>query len=340
MYALKVAGYLSALLPAQLFHRIPYPTFDFSGQTVIVTGANSGLGLDAARHIARLGAAKVILAVRTVSKGEAAAKDIASSTGVSEKEVLEVWQLDMSSSESVKAFAKRAAALPRLDAVLLNAGVQTTEYRTAQGNEETLAVNVINTLLLAVLLLPTLRDSAQKQKSRGRLALVGSDLNYIAIPSELVTDGSIIDKLNDKKQANMLGRYMLSKLLVLYTVREISRRSPLSPTSNVIVNVLSPGYCASNLRRDDTNAFVKVGTAVVDSVVQRTQEVGSRMLVHGVAPKLPAEAHGKFLWNHEIAADGWNTTSAQGKQLAPKWNKELFQKLEELAPGSTACLNA
>lgn len=67
-------------LYSQLFVRIPYPTRDFTNETVIVTGANAGLGLEAARHFTRLNAAKVILAVRSISKGEAAKQSIESST--------------------------------------------------------------------------------------------------------------------------------------------------------------------------------------------------------------------------------------------------------------------
>jgi len=110
-------GFFLTFLKSQLFAKLPYPTADFSGQTIIITGSNTGLGLEAARHIVRLGAAKVILAVRTISKGEAAAKDIIESTKVKEN-VIEVWQVDLSSYESVKAFGARVQTLERLDGVV------------------------------------------------------------------------------------------------------------------------------------------------------------------------------------------------------------------------------
>jgi retinol dehydrogenase-12 len=78
----------------QLLTRLPYPETDFSGKTVIVTGANIGLGLEAARHFSRLNAKRVILAVRSASKGEAAKQDIEAST---KKNNVEVWELDLSS---------------------------------------------------------------------------------------------------------------------------------------------------------------------------------------------------------------------------------------------------
>jgi NAD(P)-dependent dehydrogenase (short-subunit alcohol dehydrogenase family) len=82
-------GFMFDFLKSQLFFRLPYPTSNFGGQTVVVTGSNTGLGLEAARHIVRLGADKVILAVRNTSKGEAAAQDILASTKA-RKNVVEV----------------------------------------------------------------------------------------------------------------------------------------------------------------------------------------------------------------------------------------------------------
>jgi NAD(P)-dependent dehydrogenase (short-subunit alcohol dehydrogenase family) len=160
---------------SQLFVRIPYPTADFSDQTVIITGSNVGLGLEAARHIVGLGAAKVILAVRTISKGEKAAKGIAASVHA-DKSRIEVWPLDMSNTESIKAFASRAEGLDRLDATILNAGVLSNSFTLLDGVESHIAVNVIGTLLLTCLLLPKMKESAKLTGKRGRLAVVGSEM--------------------------------------------------------------------------------------------------------------------------------------------------------------------
>lgn len=121
------------LLFSQFFVTVPYPTASFSGQTVIVTGSNTGLGREAANHIVRLNADKVILAVRDVSKGEIAKQYIEQSTG--KKNVVDVWALDLSSYASIKTFVKRAEMLPRLDAVLENAGISTDQFVTAEDNE-------------------------------------------------------------------------------------------------------------------------------------------------------------------------------------------------------------
>jgi hypothetical protein len=81
---------------SQLFVQPTYPTRSFAGETVIITGSNVGLGKEAARHIARLGASKLILAVRNVSAGEEAKKDIENTINCGGS-VIEVWQLDLAS---------------------------------------------------------------------------------------------------------------------------------------------------------------------------------------------------------------------------------------------------
>ncbi|TKA61959.1 hypothetical protein B0A55_11837 [Friedmanniomyces simplex] len=113
----------ATFLRSQLVTAIPTPTADFSDQTVIVTGSNTGLGLEAARHLARLGAGKIILAVRTLAKGEAAAQDILRSChGNADVRngapAIEVWQLDMIDTHSIRSFAERAGKLERLDAAV------------------------------------------------------------------------------------------------------------------------------------------------------------------------------------------------------------------------------
>lgn len=195
----------SKLIYSQIFVRIPYPTSDFSGQTVIVTGSNTGLGLEAARHLVRLGASKVILAVRTISKGEAAAANILASTKAT-KDMLEVWSLDMSDYGSIKAFAARVEKLDRLDAVIQNAGILSNDLKMINGEEAHIVVNLVGAILLGLLLLPKLRESGKKFKTRTRLSFVGSDVQYIAAFKEANSTGSLFDALNSQEGIDMGDR--------------------------------------------------------------------------------------------------------------------------------------
>ena len=148
-----------------------------SGSTYIVTGANTGLGFEAAKHLVALGAAKVILAVRNVSAGETAKMEIEAATGTSN--VAKVWALDLASYDSVKAFAKRAATeLDRIDALIENAGVASYQRVMAEGHLVDVTVNVLSTLLLGVLLLPQMRESAQRFGILPHLVVVTSAFSF------------------------------------------------------------------------------------------------------------------------------------------------------------------
>ena len=294
-----IMAYVAGTLKSQLWTTLPYPTSDFSGQTVIVTGSNTGLGKEAARHIARLGATRIVLAVRTISKGEAAAADIVASTGVPTSRIL-VWQLDMSDYRSIKGFSKRADALDRLDAVILNAGVMPFEWSETNGTETTMAINVVGTLLLTRRLYPTLQRSAKMTGQRSRLTIVGSGLMHTANYADFETSGRILDKL--KRQGNVpAGNYYKnSKLLVYYAARHIARLHPVSKDSDVLLTVHTPGICHSDIVRAEIGWAKSVGMRVAMGVLARTTEVGGRTLVHAVSPDLPIEAHGRFLVDCQI----------------------------------------
>ncbi|KUJ23223.1 NAD(P)-binding protein [Mollisia scopiformis] len=327
-------GFFLEFLWRQLFVWLPTPNYDFSGQTVIITGSNTGLGREAARHIVRLGAAKVILAVRTPAKGEAAAAEILESTKKTSS-IIEVWELNLSSSASVKAFAKRAQGLARLDAVILNAGILTTQFALVEGEESSIVVNVVHNTLLALSLLPKLRESAAKTGLRGRIAFVGSDLQYLAKFAEGETPGNTFDVLRVEEKADMDDRYKVSKLLLACAVRAISAESPVSDKSNVIITYLTPGACKSDLFRDPMGGFQALALAIGKTIIGRSTEVGSRTLVNAVRPNQDVKVHGQFLMDGKVASAGPKINSPEGKKLEEKFHKELYDKLEQLSPGVT-----
>ena len=163
---------------SQFFQTPAQPTRPFSNQTIIVTGSNVGLGFEAARHFYRLNCAKLILAVRTVSKGQAAKEDIVRSEKHRSDgaDAIEVWPLDLSSTDSTVAFAERVKTLPRLDVVVENAGIISPAFALDEGFEQTIQVNVINTFLLALLVLPKLKESKTNHPdSSPHLEIVSSE---------------------------------------------------------------------------------------------------------------------------------------------------------------------
>jgi NAD(P)-dependent dehydrogenase (short-subunit alcohol dehydrogenase family) len=225
----------------QFIHEPPPPIASFKGKTVIVTGGSGGLGLEACRSMVRLGASQVIIACRNTDKGKAAANDIRATTSCSSDTLL-VWDLDLSSYASVQAFSKKVTTdLPRVDAVLANAGIGTRTFRMTEDNEETITTNVISMSLLAFLLHPKLRETATKYNTQTHFTVTGSELYEVAkFKESKVPDGQIFATLNDKSKAIMSDRYNVSKLMDLYIIRALAAMFPVK-SSGVIINCVAPG---------------------------------------------------------------------------------------------------
>src|SRR5215216_5696984 len=180
---------------------------DQSGRRAVVTGANSGLGLIAARELARKGAA-VVLACRNQAKGAAALEQVrAAAPGVQ----AELARLDLGSLESVRAFAATQAA--PLDLLLNNAGVMAPpRAETADGFELQLGTNHLGHFALTGLLL-----GALKAASSPRVVTISSNAHQL---------GRIdFDDLQSRRRYRRWRAYNQSKLANLLFVLELDRRA-------------------------------------------------------------------------------------------------------------------
>ena len=146
-------------------------TPDLSGKAMLITGASSGLGAATCELLADAGAT-VHMLVRDLEKGEKVRAGIADRTG---SEDLRLWRCDISEQASIRDFASDfAAKVPKLDALVNNAGVMPPERtKSADEIELSFATNVTGPLLLALELLPTLRAAAP-----GRVVNVSSGGMY------------------------------------------------------------------------------------------------------------------------------------------------------------------
>ncbi|KAL1965183.1 hypothetical protein VTN77DRAFT_5937 [Rasamsonia byssochlamydoides] len=323
----------------QLFFRPPYPDADFSGKTVIVTGSNVGLGKEAVRHFVRLNAKKVIMAVRSIAKGEAAKAEIEAAetktkttTGV----IMEVWELDYARYDSVKAFAARAAAtLDRIDVVVLNAGIATQKFEMFEDNESSITVNVVSTTMLVLLLLPILRSTAEKYRIVPVITITCSAAHtYTAFPERKTPNA--LATLNDEKTANMYERYPVSKLLQLLAAREIAERTA-NTNPFVIINTLSPGLCYTDLNRN-AEGMTALVLKVMRALLAWTAEEGSRTLVH--ATTAGPQSHGIYISGCKVQNNDISpfVVSLEGRKAQKKVWSELVEKLERIQPGVTAVL--
>jgi retinol dehydrogenase-12 len=338
-----------SLLRSQLCVSLPTPTASFAGETVIVTGANTGLGREAAKHLVRLGASKVILAVRTVSKGEDARKYIEKETN--KTGVMEVWPVDMSSTDSIKAFVQKATSLERLDVLVANAGIWPTKHEIVENNEyvpnpspapnhpliyprATITVNVINTFLLITLLLPILRRTATTYSTIPRVTVVNSALhkfaNLKARKSQSIFTALATPPLGPKDYD---ARYNDSKLLVLLYTRAFAAANPFSNlnANNVVLTSVNPGYCVSALRGENLPLAEKGQRALL----ARSTDTGAQTLVDAVKPVKGEEAisrHGAYVDDMKVKKPTAWVETKEGRET----QERVWRELNEIIAGIEA----
>lgn len=204
------------------------------GKTVIVTGANTGIGKETALDLAKRGA-KVILACRDEKRATDAAKDIIAETG-SDKVLVRI--VDLSSFKSVRAFAKLIIETEeRLDILVNNAGVGEYYRLTKDGYESIFQVNYLSHFLLTLLLLEKMKKSAPS-----RIINVSSMAH-----EEMNADLQLDDFKLSKENFDPFQRYAQSKLAQVVFTKELSRR--LEGTG-VTVYALHPGVVSSDIWRN------------------------------------------------------------------------------------------
>ncbi|KAH8902365.1 NAD(P)-binding protein [Coniochaeta sp. PMI_546] len=307
---------------------VPTPS-TIHGGTYIVTGGNHGLGLQAAKHLVRLTASRVILSSRSLAKGEAALAEIERDTGI--RGVAEVWQLDLGNFASVKAFAKKAMGLERIDALIENASIALDRWTESEGMETTIAVNVVGTFLLGVLVFPKLVESGKKFGITPHLSIVGSGAGFHSVGVLEGIEGDILKVLNTKDAVPMSGRYEHTKLLQLYIFRELAALLPYSKTG-VVINYLSPGLCNTGLDRH-ASLRARLWVRALNLLLGRTPEMGSRTLLH-VAVAGP-ESHGKYCADcgvKEQYVPEW-VYNDTGKDIQERLWKEVSGMLNDIEPG-------
>ena len=204
-----------------------------TGKTVLVTGATGGIGLETARELSRLGA-RVIIGARDAEKGQAVVSEIARGGGQAE-----FLRIDMASFASIReAAALLAAAHPKLDVLVNNAGVVTKKREVSvDGHEVIWETNFLGAALLTRLLLPQLLAAP-----RPRVVNVSSMAHAYGR----------IDWNNLELSRNWRGirAYANSKLALVLFTRELSRREP-----RIAVNALHPGVIATGIWRAAPQPF-------------------------------------------------------------------------------------
>ncbi|RAK97093.1 retinol dehydrogenase 12 [Aspergillus ibericus CBS 121593] len=288
-----------AFFKRQLFGEPPVVSrtdVDLSGKTAIVTGSNTGLGFECNKQLLDLGLSRLIIAVRSESKGEEARKELLAARR-SETVVIEVWKLDLSRYDSILAFAERTRSLDRLDIVISNAGVlkRNFELNKSTGHEETVQVNHLSNALLAILLIPVLKEKNSPEHP-GRLTVVSSDTPAWAKFKER-NFNPLLSAFDKSEYFDGQDRYPTAKLLSQLFLSELAKRVP---PSVVVINAPNPGLCKSGLARDFNGTFAGYIFSIFQFILARKPAVGARALTDA-AVKHGAESHGQYIEDGKLA---------------------------------------
>jgi NAD(P)-dependent dehydrogenase (short-subunit alcohol dehydrogenase family) len=263
----------------------------FVGKTVILTGATSGLGYEAAIKFLNQGVEELVIGSRSLERGNRTKETLEKYTN--RPGVIQVWELEMNSFQSVQNFARRVNnELKRVDIALLNAGLWNRDFtKSPEGWEEVLQVNTLSTSLLALLLLPKLKESSSDAEP-SHLSVVSSQ-QFVRVKAEsLRTDGSLLKHVNDEQHFKGPKQYGISKLLLEYMIKNIADLARNEDgTLQTIVNTVSPGLCQSSLGRQYNRFYERWLVWVMYKLFARTTEQGCRSLVSAAVQG--AESQGK-----------------------------------------------
>ncbi|KAI8577604.1 hypothetical protein K450DRAFT_251607 [Umbelopsis ramanniana AG] len=262
---------------------------DLSGLTVLITGANVGIGLETARMLCEMGA-QVTIACRNAQKAQAAADDIEKTTGNRP----EIVSVDLSKLESAAALANEYTAKhQRLDILINNAGVATTEKGqdglTQDGFEIDFQVNHLAHFLLTIRLLPLIKHAAQNK-------INGFTPRVVVIGSEGARVGKVdYAYLQDSdKLPFFFNRYANSKLMNAMFAKKLAEKVK---EDGIVAHVLHPGFVASDIYSKPEYKTPKFLQAIIGFVIKATARnnvQGAMTSVHVAISDEAANTTGKY----------------------------------------------
>jgi NAD(P)-dependent dehydrogenase (short-subunit alcohol dehydrogenase family) len=251
---------------------------DMTGKTVVITGGNSGIGLETAVALARAGA-KVLITARDRARGEAAVADIRARSG---RDDVDLVVFDLGSIASIREGASTILQrCARIDVLVNNAGLVLSDRReTADGFEVTFGVNHLGHFVLTELLLERIKQSAP-----ARIVNVASTAHKGA------RKGLDFEDLQSARAYSGMLVYSKSKLANIYFTTELARR--LDGTG-VTVNCLHPGTVATGYARDgDASGILAFGIKVIKPFILNAEQ-GARTSVYLASSPEVADVTGQY----------------------------------------------
>lgn len=290
---------------------------DLTGKRVIITGANSGIGFEAAKSLSQRGA-EVILAVRDIQKGKAAVESILQ---VHQQAKLKIMKLDLADLASVRELAKNICIqFNSLDILINNAGVMVPPLqKTKDGFELQFGSNHLGHFALTGLLLPLLKKTPNSR--------------VVSISSIAHRGGSIFfDNLDGSKGYKPMEFYRQSKLANLLFAKELDLRLKQHGIK-VLSLACHPGISTTNIfklgKRDAPNFLKKIATLFLQSAER------------GALPTIYAATEKSLMGGEYIGPDGKENRKGNPTIEIPAegvYNPETMKNLWELSESLTGVI--
>ncbi|KAL2167995.1 hypothetical protein VTG60DRAFT_530 [Thermothelomyces hinnuleus] len=307
--------------------RLSPDTTSLAGQTALLTGGTTGIGYHAARHLLALGLSRLILTARSPSKGDRVASELRAAFPGAK---VEIWPLELGDYQSVLALARRVEAefsnsdvdeveevgggnsmykkerqskkKARLDMAILNAGMAATGFaRNPQTSHcQVVQVNYLSTFLLAVLLMPVLRDPHGRRP--GRLTIVGS--------------GSLGDAMERYAASKTLGQLFLVRLY-----------DHLPPADELVVNLADPGFCKGSGLVREARGLSRAAVSAAGALFGRTLDDGAWTYLDAAVVQ-GKDSHGSFLVDWKISPFHYAVYEPEGQKLMDDLFEETMTEWE------------
>jgi NAD(P)-dependent dehydrogenase (short-subunit alcohol dehydrogenase family) len=292
---------------------------DQSGRLALVTGGNSGIGFEAAQALAGKGA-RVIIAARSLQKGEAAAQAIRQAHRQAQ---VEVRALDLADLASVRRFAdefQRGGAA--LDLLINNAGVMALPFRkTADGFEMQFGTNHLGHFALTGLLLPAILAAPQAR--------------VVSVSSALHTSGAIdFENLDGARSYDRQRAYSQSKLANLLFAYELQRRLAAAGAAAISLGC-HPGYAATNLQQAGPRME---GSQLGEVVMGLANRLLAQSAAMGALPTLYAATAPDVYGCDYIGPQslgGWRGHPGKARSSARSYDEDSARRLWEISEGLT-----